>query len=174
MKKCDFIIIFLIFNQLFWGCKQRELEIGKPAPEFNSTTIGGGNLTLSNLHGTYILLYFWATDCESCRAEHSALMDVYQQFQDASFENGQDFNIVGIALHSNESNYRQIIREDKLRIIHHILDNSPTKNAFDAPLATLYKIKQIPARILLDGNGTILGVNLTLEELKQLLQRKLL
>ncbi|MBK7872528.1 MAG: TlpA family protein disulfide reductase [Saprospiraceae bacterium] len=156
------------------GCVRQNLEIGKPAPAFGTTTIGGVHLKLSDLQGTYTLLYFWATDCEACRTEHSALMDVYQQFQDGYFENGQDFNIVGIAVNSNESDYRRIIREDKLRIVYHILDNSSTENIFDAPLAKLYGVKQLPTRILLDGRGTILGMGLSVEELKQLLRSKLL
>ena len=156
------------------GCSQTGVKVGKPAPEFEITALGGEQLSIARLHDNYVLLYFWATWCDPCRAENAPLMEVFEKFQDAKFENGYDFRIMGIALDSNESDCRRIIREDKLRIRHHILDNSVTGNIFDAPLAKLYGIKKLPTRILLDGNGVVLGVDLSVEELEQLLRSKLL
>lgn len=159
---------------LLQGCSQTGVKVGKPAPTWETVTVGEVNLNSRQLRGSYVLMYFWGTWCDTCRAENPSLMEVYEKFQDARFEDGYDFQMVGIALNSNEMDCRRIIREDKLRIRHHILDNSVTGNIFDAPLAKLYGIKKLPTRILLDGNGVVLGVDLSVEELEQLLRSKLL
>lgn len=176
MKKLYFAVILAVTGttMLLQGCSQTGVKVGKPAPAWETLTLGEVNLSSQELQGNYVLMYFWGTWCDTCRAENPALMEVYEKFQDARFQDGYDFKIIGIALNSNEMDCRRIIREDKLRIRHHILDNSTTGNIFDAPLAKLYGIKKLPTRILLDGNGVVLGVDLSVEELEQLLRSKLL
>jgi len=49
------------------------------APDFTLSTLTGGNITLSELKGTPVVLHFWTTVCLNCRSELSYFEDVAQQ-----------------------------------------------------------------------------------------------
>lgn len=45
-------------------------EVGRRAPDFTLTTVDGRAVSLwEDLHGTPVILYFWATWCAICRAD---------------------------------------------------------------------------------------------------------
>lgn len=54
--------------------------VGRPAPDFTLTTLGGDTVTLSDLRGTPVVLNFWATWCGPCRREMPALQAAAERF----------------------------------------------------------------------------------------------
>jgi len=155
------------------ACQQKKIKEGQPAPDFEVETLGGVQLKFSRLKGQYTLLAFWATDCEPCRADHAEVMRLRQRYHGANFRLGDQFNVIGIALNSDEQAYRRIIREDDLQYRHHIMQYSPTDNPFDAPLAKLYGVTALPAYFLIDGNGVVIGSDIQLDELEPLLKSEI-
>jgi cytochrome c biogenesis protein CcmG, thiol:disulfide interchange protein DsbE len=65
---------------------QRPGQPGGPAPDFNLPLAdGGGSRTLAQQRGKVVLLNFWATWCEPCRAEMPALQRLDQDLRDRPF-----------------------------------------------------------------------------------------
>ena len=61
-----------------------KLKEGDPAPNFTADTSGGGKLSLSDLAGTHVILYFYPKDdTPGCTKEACAFRDSYRQFVDA-------------------------------------------------------------------------------------------
>ncbi|MEO1745859.1 MAG: thioredoxin-dependent thiol peroxidase [Pseudomonadota bacterium] len=62
-----------------------ELEIGSPAPDFTLPTDGGENVTLSDLKGKKVVVYFYPKDdTSSCTKEAIAFSGLVDQFADAN------------------------------------------------------------------------------------------
>ena len=59
-----------------------KLREGDPAPEFSSTTNGGGTISLAELKGKNVILYFYPKDDTSgCTKEACAFRDDFAEFK---------------------------------------------------------------------------------------------
>ena len=57
-------------------------DIGQAAPSLKLPLVGGGEVDLASYRGQPVLLNFWATWCEPCRAEMPAFERAQQQYRD--------------------------------------------------------------------------------------------
>ena len=56
------------------------------APDFTLETVGGEEITLSDLRGKVVLVNLWASWCPPCRAEMPAIESIYQANKDKGLE----------------------------------------------------------------------------------------
>ncbi len=59
---------------------QTSLKVGASAPDFSSISLNGSQYELAKLRGTVVVLSFWSTKCEICRAELPKLNKLAGQF----------------------------------------------------------------------------------------------
>lgn len=57
--------------------------VGRQAPEVSLVNLdgGGGAVTLSALKGSVVVVYFWASHCEPCKAEFPRLEALYERLK---------------------------------------------------------------------------------------------
>jgi peroxiredoxin len=55
------------------------VQVGERAPDFESVTLDGESVALSDYRGQVVLLNFWATWCGPCREEMPDFEAIYQQ-----------------------------------------------------------------------------------------------
>lgn len=145
---------------------------GERAPDFSGVTLSGEPMQLSQLRGSYVLVDFWGSWCGPCRAEKPAIARLYEQYHSASFEDAQGLKIVSIAMERDSSSWLNAVRRDGLQWPHHLMEISNLR-FFDAPIANLYHITQLPTKYLLNGEGIIISVNPDAEALEKLLKARL-
>ncbi len=125
------------------------------APNFEVETPDGTKITLYEMKGKVKLIDFWASWCGPCRLENPRVLSVFNKYHD------RGLTILGISLDDNKEKWMKAIQEDQLPWVH----GSDLKGWNSTP-AQLFKVRAIPATILLDINNRIVARDLRGEELE--------
>ncbi len=120
--------------------------IGQPAPDFDLTTLDGGDrVALGDLEGDIVVVNFFASWCLQCRAEHDDLVAT----SDAFGENGVTFVQIGYQESPSES----------LEYLAQAGISEWTRYAADpgSRTAIAYGVFGIPETFFIDDNGVVVG-----------------
>ncbi|MFA4869562.1 MAG: TlpA disulfide reductase family protein [Pedobacter sp.] len=119
------------------------------APDFTLNDTEGKAVSLASYRGGYVLVDFWASWCVPCRAENPNVLAAYEKYK------AKNFQILGVSLDEKKDLWLKAIAEDKL----------PWKQVCDfkasrSEVTQLYNVSSIPANVLIDPNGKIVGKDL--------------
>ncbi len=140
----------------------RKTAVGQPFTDFEMKNLKGQNVKLSDFVGKtdYLLVDFWASWCGPCLRSLPELKKFYKEHK------GTKFNIVGVSLDSKEDAWKAAIKKHKLGW-NHMSD----LKGWQSLGASLYSVRGIPATVLIDKKGTIVGRNMPLNEINKLLAK---
>ena len=77
--------------------------------DFTFTTLDGKILHLGDFAGRIVLVNVWAPWCGPCRIETPGFVKIYDEYKDKGFE------ILGVAVQTNEGDVRSFIEKEKIR-----------------------------------------------------------
>lgn len=144
---------------------------GKLAPDLEAQLIDGSNFNLSDLKGNYVLLNFWGSWCPPCRKANPSVVSLYEDYKDKQFQDAAGFTIVSVALEKNDRSWRKAIEKDGINWPYQIVQES--KLVLSAPLALKYNVREVPSKFLIGPEGDVISVNLSTDQIRQLLDEKL-
>ena len=126
---------------------QRPLaEVGRAGPDFLLERPEGGELRLSDLQGQPVLLNFWASWCQPCRAEMPELVVAYERYRDRGLV------IVGVDLQEADSTVLEFAEEFGIQF--------PLVIDRDGELSDVWRlggpVDGIPTSYFIDDTGVIL------------------
>ena len=142
---------------------------GEAAHNFSAKLLNGSDFALENLKGNYVLLDFWGSWCGPCRQENPGIVRVYNEFHGKDFKAADDFEIVSVAIETDENRWKAAIQKDGLVWPYHISE----MQRFKSPIVQGYGVREIPTKYFLNPKLQIIAVNPTVDELQKLLQERL-
>ena len=113
------------------------------APDFTLKDIQGGKFTLSDQWGKPVLLVFGTTWCPSCREEIPHLKDIYASYA--------KIGLIMVNIDIQESRDKVSRYADKYELPYRLLLDE------NGAVSDMYGIRGVPAMILLDEAGMIIG-----------------
>ncbi len=118
-------------------------DAGEPAPKFTAKTLDGEKFSNESVKGKVVLVQFWATWCQYCRRDQSAV--------DAILESFKDKGLIVLAVDMGESKKK----------VKQYLQDSPRGCRVvlmeDTNLAALYSARSYPLYVLIDRDGNVAG-----------------
>jgi thiol-disulfide isomerase/thioredoxin len=120
------------------------LAPSEPAPRFSAKTLTGESFNNQSLMGKVVLVQFWATWCQYCRADAGPLDDLATEFE----KDG----LVVLAVDMGESK----------KTVKAFLDRNPRKVNIvlmeDTNLAAMFAARSYPQYVLIDREGLVAGL----------------
>lgn len=142
---------------------QRNIKPGGRFIDFTAPDLHGNSHRLSEeISGRIALIDLWASWCGPCRRNSMAMMPVYEEFRD------RGFTVVGVAREGDAEDMRKAIEQDGYRWLNLLELNDR------AMIWERYGCGNGGGKtVLVDRDGTILAVNPKVDEVREVLNRKL-
>ena len=154
--------IYALVRYLYMKPKFRN---GEEIPVISANLMSGEAFNIEDLKGKYVLVDFWGSWCGPCRVENPSLVALYDKYHGKTFKKAADFEIVSIAIETDEAKWKRAIAKDNLHWPYHIVQ----LNRFSSPIAKEFGVREIPTKYLLNEKGQIISVNATMDVLDRLL-----
>jgi thiol-disulfide isomerase/thioredoxin len=127
---------------------------GEPAPDASFPMLGGGLSSFDELAGTPVVVNFFASWCEPCKAE-------MPDFAAVDAETGPEVAFLGVSLRDSEDDARAIVEQTGVRY--------PVGRDPSGSLAEAFGVVNMPSTIFLDADGRVVSSHagvLTADELR--------
>jgi peroxiredoxin len=151
-------LFFLIFTSFIYSS---QLLVGDKAPDFTVATLSGDSITLRQYRGSVVIVHLWSPTCPHCRETNKTLPEIVAPYKNSNLA------YVMIAIDSDTSTLRPVIKEDKLNFAIHAYD--PYDGAAKTMLA--YEAPGTPSINIVDEKGNLVAANVTSAQLKKYLKK---
>jgi peroxiredoxin len=116
--------------------------------DLHFTAADGTPVDLSQMRGKVVLVHFWATQSDPCRADLPNVIAAYQKLHDQGFE------VIGISLDQNRNQLLSFTAQN----------NMPWPEYFDGKgwqndVTTAFSVEQIPTMWLVNKKGYVVTTN---------------
>ena len=124
--------------------------------DFALPTLDGKRVLLSEVvaKNKITMVDFWASWCGPCRMEMPNVVKAYKDFHDKGLE------IVGVSHDERKEDWAEAVKEMGMTWI-----QASDLKGWKSEAARLYKVEGIPACVLINQKGEIVGADLRAEEL---------
>ncbi len=124
------------------GASTAQSGVAHETPDFALEQVPGpGKVTLRGLKGKVVILDFWATWCEPCRASFPKLQELHERYKQSGLQ------IVGISLDDDPKEIPSFVKTYGAKFA---IASDPSKD-----LAKKFNVKTMPSSFVLDRKGVV-------------------
>lgn len=124
-------------------------NLGSYLPNFTQNDPNGNVVNLSDFHGKYVLVNFWASWSSPGREENKYLVQAHEWFK------SRNFTILSISLDQDRGSWIKAIELDRLN-----WTNVSDLKYWNNEVARKFRITSVPTSFLLDPSGKIISKDL--------------
>jgi thiol-disulfide isomerase/thioredoxin len=136
------------------GALRRLQSVGRPI-RLQGTDLAGAKIDSASYRRKVVLIHYWATWCDPCKADMVLLKDFYAK------KGGRDFDIIGVCLDNDAAAAKQFLTQERFAWKH-----LHEAGGLDGRLANEMGVMTLPVMILVDQNGNVANNNIHAAELE--------
>ena len=155
------IVLALVISFISLGA-MAQLQIGSYAPEISLPNSKDSIINLTSFKGKVVLVDFWASWCNPCRASNPGVLKLYKKYKDKGFE------VFAVSIDVKKSAWLKAVKQDRLTYTQ-VNDNT----GWYSKVAEQYFVNEIPTSFLLDASGKIIAIDTEAADLDKLLKKML-
>lgn len=122
----------------------------------------GGTVDLSSYRGKVVLVHYWSTWCEPCKADMAKIKELYARYGQRGFD------VIGVNLDNSAATAQQYLTANRFPW-KHISD----EGGLDGRMANEMGVMTLPLMVLVDKQGKVANRNANMADLETELQRLL-
>lgn len=138
----------------------QKMTQGRQIPFFQTTDADGKKINRTQFNDRMLLISVWASWDEASRKANAPLRKLYKQQK-----SNKDFAMLGISLDTDRNRWQEAVRRDTLE-----WQQACDLGGWHSDIVQKFSIFSLPFNVLVNENGRIMGMNLTLEEIEQQLK----
>jgi thiol-disulfide isomerase/thioredoxin len=133
--------------------KKDNIQKGATVPDFKAIDLNNNTITLSQFkNNNVVIVDFWASWCEGCRAAFPHLKDLYKKY------NPQGLEIVAFEYRDvNKETWLSAINHDSINMWHNIATIFQNGDTVNKGIIDNFPLPGIPLTILIGKDGKVIG-----------------
>lgn len=135
------VLMILLSAAIADSLREKVVQVGDKAPDFQITTDSGRRITRSDFGGRLLVLNFWATWCPPCIEELPSLNELQKQMA----SNG--VVVLGVSVDKDERAYREFLSRTKVSFL--------TARDPEAKISSTYGTFKFPETYVIDARGRV-------------------
>ena len=139
-----------------------EIPLDTLAPDFAAPDTLGQVVRLSDYRGKYVLLDFWASWCGDCRREIPQLKQYYEEVATTTLQ-GAPVQFLSLSFDYKAEQWKPYLAKEQLPWPQ-ISTLEPKWH--DNPVTQAYRLHWIPAFLVIDPEGKVVGKAITVQGLR--------
>lgn len=156
--------------------ENEKAEVNKTVSSFTLPNVEGKKISRSEFRDQYMLITFWASWSDSCRAYNNELKKIYKAYppktqkerdrekekqkKDRTLKITPELAILGISLDLDKTTWKEAIKQDTLK-----WEQLNDFTGWNSTVVKQYAIDEIPYNILTDSRGKIIARGIKGDEL---------
>jgi len=167
LKKLGLILICCIVSMVF--AQNPLIKPGDKAPSFVLNLPKGATQGFSMPYmGRVVLLHFYSTSVAKSTFYNKPYNKLAKRYKDAIYKGAEGFEAIEIAVQSDKGAWGEAIANDSLN---HVI-NGIAFRSYNDDICKKYGVTSVPTDILIDELGNVIGVNLKITLLEEILDSK--